>query len=374
MLRPRLPRACLAVALLLAAASARAGDLPFRLLTPFSGAVVHGPEVLVVFGVAPNTKVLLHLDGKAVEVRDVPVPGNDEDLHHLRVPLAEGRRSLRILDAATEAELGSLNLTFIPPSSLKKAVGKSDKPYSFHTREKEGTCKGCHNLPDAVETVPDRPLAPAGKVCGACHPSIEKSRSLHGPVAVYECFKCHGADYTPSRFAQKTSQAALCGSCHQDYLTKLLGGSKFVHGPVAAGVCIVCHDPHGGRDRTLVREVTPDLCLDCHAETVPLPVEKSLHGKVPCTKCHDAHGGATEKLLPSDRNGFCLGCHANIIEGMAGHPIPGHPVEADADPSKPGQAMGCRSCHAPHGMNDVSKANIQTDVAAQRQFCRRCHY
>ena len=54
--------------------------------------------------------------------------------------------------------------------------------------------------------------------------------------------------------------------------------------------------------------------------------------------------------------------------------IAGHPVEAPVDPSKPGKPMGCRSCHEPHGMKDISKADIQNNEAAQRQFCRRCHY
>jgi predicted CXXCH cytochrome family protein len=371
--RRRLSPAWLALAVLLVARGAPAAVRPFRLLTPFAGAVVHAPHILLVFTVAPTTKLLVQVDGKATEVKDVLTPGNDEDLHHIRLPLDEGRRKIRILDASDEAELGALALTFIPPSSMRTAMGKNDLRYAFHTKEREGTCKGCHSMPETFETVAGRPLAPAGKVCGPCHPSVERSPSLHGPVAVYECFQCHDGDYKPSRFSQKTSQGASCSTCHKEFLSGILGGRKFVHGPVAAGVCIVCHDPHGAKSHTLLQEEAPGLCLRCHADTVPLPLDKSLHGKVPCTKCHDPHGGQTELLLASSGNAFCLACHAKIAEGD-GHPIAGHPVEAAVDPSKPGKAMGCQSCHAPHGLKDISKADIQHNEAAERQFCRRCHY
>ncbi|MBI5017198.1 MAG: hypothetical protein HZB55_17165 [Deltaproteobacteria bacterium] len=363
----------LALAVLALGHGAAATDKPFHLLTPFSGAVVHTPQILLVFTVAPTTKVLIQVDGKPTEVTDVLTPGDHEDLHHIRLPLTEGRRTVRVLDASDEAELGALGLVFIPPSSLRTATGKEDRPYAFHTKEKEATCKGCHSLPETFETVADHPMAPAGKVCGACHPSVEAWPSVHGPVAVYECFKCHAAEFAPSRFTQKSSQAALCSTCHQEFLSKILGSRKFVHGPVAAGVCIVCHDPHGGKTSALVRDETPRLCLQCHADTVPLPLERSLHGKVTCTKCHDPHGGQTVVLSASTGNTFCAGCHAKIAEN-GGHPIPGHPIEAALDPSKPGKAMNCRSCHEPHGMKDVSKADIEHNEAAQRQFCRRCHY
>lgn len=372
----RLPapvRLVVAALALLAAPGARAADKPFRMLTPSGGAVVHASQILTVFTVAPTTKILVQVDGRPVEVKDVLTPGNDEDLHHVRLSLDEGRHGVRVLDAATEEELGAFSLTFIPPSSKRLASRKGDVPYAFHTKEHEATCKGCHSLPETYETVAGRPMAPAGMVCGACHPSVEKFPSLHGPVAVYECFQCHTAEFAPSRFAQKTSQGALCSNCHKEFLSRVLGGKKFVHGPVAAGECLVCHDPHGAKDSKLVRTATPSLCLGCHSDTLPLPLDKSLHGALSCTKCHDAHGGQSETLLETSGNAFCAGCHPKVAGGE-GHPIPGHPVEAPVDPSKPGKPMGCRSCHEPHGLKDVSKADIQNNETAQRQFCRRCHY
>ncbi|MDF1554674.1 MAG: cytochrome c3 family protein, partial [Deferrisomatales bacterium] len=116
------------------------------------------------------------------------------------------------------------------------------------------------------------------------------------------------------------------------------------------------------------------LCLLCHAETLALPIQSTLHGKVPCTKCHDPHGGHTPMLLAQKGNLFCATCHPDVAQMQSGHPIPGHPVEADVDPSHPGQPFTCLSCHRPHGINDVAKQKIQEDDAAQIRFCRKCHY
>jgi predicted CXXCH cytochrome family protein len=359
---------------LLVAGHATAADRRFRVLAPVNGAVVRASTVLLVYTVPPQTSVLHQADGKPTSFPDKVVPGDDEDLHHVRVPLQEGRQVIRVLHAADEAELGILSLTYIPPHSMRTATSPGDRPYAFHTRAREDTCSGCHSLPEVFETVPDQPLAPAAKVCGACHPRVESAPNLHGPVAVYSCFQCHEPEYTPSRFAQKTSQPASCGGCHEGFLARVLGGKKFVHGPAAAGACIVCHDPHGGKTTALLRETPPALCLLCHSETLPLPVERNLHGKVPCTRCHDPHGGQTRVFTAAAGNPFCDTCHANFSESSAAHPLEGHPVAADVDPSRPGRPMGCESCHQAHDPNDVSRRNISTDEAAAKKFCRKCHY
>jgi predicted CXXCH cytochrome family protein len=345
-----------------------------ELLAPHSGAVLHAPEVLFVYTVPAGTEVLMQVDGEIEPLPTVKVPGNERDLFHLRLPLGEGRHQVRLLHAENESELATLAVTYVPPYSLRRPSDAGDTRYSFHTREREDTCSGCHALPKVFETVEDRPLAPAGKVCGACHPQVEEPKYLHGPVAVYACFTCHEPEYTPARFAGKTSQAASCGNCHSNFLARVLGGKKFVHGPVAAGGCLVCHSPHGGATQNLVRVAPPDLCLLCHAETLPLPIERSLHGSVPCTRCHDPHGGSTPMLSSQEGNGFCAGCHPDAAQMQAGHPIPGHPVEADVDPARPGRPLGCLSCHRPHGIQDVSKQGIQQNEDAQIRFCRRCHY
>jgi len=345
-----------------------------RVLAPAEDALVHASEVLLVYTAPSGVGALYQVDGEAVDLPEALVPGDREDLHHVRVSLTEGDHQVRVLDRRDERELAALRVTVIPPYSLRTPTLSGAKPYAFHGRERESTCAGCHSLPDVFETVPDRPLAPAGKVCGACHPQVERHASLHGPVAVYACFMCHEPEYRPTRFQQKSSQASLCSTCHEGFLAKVLGGKKFVHGPVAAGGCLVCHDPHGGEGPSLVRGTPAKLCLLCHAETLPLPVERSLHGPVPCTQCHNPHGGQTPFLTDTAGNPFCGRCHQDVLESAEGHPIAGHPVAAEVDPSHPGKPLGCISCHDPHSLRDVSKVKLLQNETAQRQFCRRCHY
>lgn len=374
MFRRLAPTILTAAVLGLGPAGGAAAASPLELLAPHDGAVLHAGEVLFVYTVPAGTAVLTQVDGEIEPLPTYKVPGNDRDLFHLRLPLEEGRHRVRLLDAANEAELASVSVVYVPPYSLRSPSAPGDRLYTFHTRDREDTCAGCHNLPKTFETMPDRPLAPAGKVCGACHPQVERARYLHGPVAVYACFDCHQPEYTPSRFTAKSSQAAACGSCHSGFLARVLGGKEFVHGPVAAGGCLVCHSPHGGATQALVREAPPALCLICHAETMTLPLEPTLHGKVPCTKCHDPHGGHTPMLLAKKGNPFCASCHPDVAQLQSGHPVPGHPVTGEVDPARPGQPLSCLSCHRPHGVNDIAKQDIQTDETAQIRFCRRCHY
>ncbi|MBE0616477.1 MAG: hypothetical protein IH608_00935, partial [Proteobacteria bacterium] len=332
--------ACAVLALCTSSLAAAEVGAGVRLLAPPESAVVHAPDVLLVYTTPTKTAVTHRVDGAPVDLSGAAVPGDDEDLHHVRLDLDEGTHEVQVLDAGSERQLLLLTVTYVPPSSLRTAALSGAKPYAFHGRERESSCSGCHNLPEVFETVADRPFSPAGKVCGACHPRIEAHPSLHGPVAVYACFMCHEPEYQPTRFTQKSSQAGLCSTCHESFLSKILGGRKYVHGPVAAGACLICHDPHGATTPDLVREETGRLCLRCHAETLPLPVERSLHGKVPCSDCHNPHGGQTPALTATQGNAFCARCHPQVAETTAGHPIDGHPVSADADPSRPGKPLG----------------------------------
>jgi predicted CXXCH cytochrome family protein len=347
----------------------------FKLLVPFDGAVVKTPYVLAVCTTLAGVRVGVEVDGETIEIKDTPVPGDEEALHHVRIPLTEGRHRIRWFDAGAKMELGALTVTYIPPHSLRTATSAGDRGYSFHTKDSEAVCRDCHSFPEKYETIPDQPLAPAGKVCGACHRDVEKAAHLHGPVAVYSCFRCHDQNYSPARFSWRVPQGGTCESCHESYLSAIIGANKYVHGPVAVGICVACHDPHGGPTANLLRREPPGLCLLCHADTLPLPAEKGLHGQMPCTRCHDSHGGKTRFLTSESGTAFCSGCHEGTVDKQTvGHPIPGHPVEAKVDPSHPGTPMGCTSCHDVHGLNDVSRQGISKDQSAQKQFCRKCHY
>lgn len=354
-------------------AQARVGE-ERGFLIPKNGSVVRTGETLFVYSVPSRMSILIRVDGKPTKLKDIPVPGNEWDLHHVRIPLEEGRHEIRLLDAGDESEIDKIAITYIPPYSLKIANATGDENYNFHAKTLESFCTECHSLPEVFETVPNEPLAPAGKVCGACHPNIDSLPNLHGPVAVYACFMCHEPDYSPARFKQKTSQAASCGSCHENFLSQLLGAKEFVHGPVAAGTCIVCHNPHGGDNGFFLRESPPNLCLRCHSETLPLPISKTLHGKVNCPECHNPHGGNTRFLTAIDGNDFCGRCHADISELASGHPLAGHPIKAAVDPSRPNKEFGCTSCHEAHSKDDISTKTMNKDDQASITFCRKCHY
>jgi len=79
-------------------------------------------------------------------------------------------------------------------------------------------------------------------------------------------------------------------------------------------------------------------------------------------------------MTTAEGNPFCVGCHEELDGVTVGHPLPGHPVSAEVDPSRPGKRFGCLSCHDPHATKDVSRQNIVKNEAAQRKFCVRCHY
>ncbi len=345
-----------------------------ELLAPADGAVVRGADLRVVYTVPAGTRTVVLVDEIPWDGRRVPVPGDRLDLEHLSIRLTEGRHRIRVLAAETEAELLGFTVVYAPPYSTRTAAGPRDRPYAFHTRQGEAACSGCHNLPGEFDTVPDRPLSPAGKVCAACHPGIEAAPRLHGPVAVYACFQCHRTDYGPARFAVRSQDAAGCRTCHDDFLARALGREKYVHGPVATGACAVCHDPHGGQTTAILRQTPPDLCLLCHAQTLPLPAGRELHAKLACTGCHDPHGGATALLTRLEGNPLCRSCHPDVDRDAAGHPLAGHPVLADVDPSNPARPLTCVSCHDPHGTRDVTRLGIERNETLQRRFCRRCHY
>lgn len=343
-------------------------------LIPKDGSILRTEQTLFVYSVPSRMSILIRIDGKPVQPEDVSVPGNDWDLHHVKIRLDEGRHEIRLLDASDESEIDKISATYIPPYSLKIASSPGDKKYSFHSKDLESNCIECHSLPEVFETVPSQPLAPAGKVCGACHPGVESQPKLHGPTAVYACFMCHEAEYAPSRFALKTSQPAACGACHENFLSQLLASKEYVHGPVAGGNCLICHNPHGGETGFFLREPSPQLCLRCHSDTLALPINKTLHGKVECTACHNPHGGRTQILAEEEGNDFCGRCHADVAELDSGHPLAKHPIKAAVDPSNSSREFGCVSCHQAHSKDDISTKNIKKNESESKLFCRKCHY
>lgn len=357
----------------LSALSALALEPQVDVILPFDGAIVRSSSILVLFQTpaqfAPSMRQgEFRLKGGHV------VGGNEKDLHHLPVNLKEGKNVLTFADPKTEKVLTTLTLFYVPPQSMKKVPGAKSKEFAFHKQQFERRCIECHPMPDETETTDEKSMIAAAKVCTSCHPQVNGGSTIHEPTAKYDCFSCHKTNYKPARFSLRSSQAALCSDCHKNFFERLMGGQKFVHGPVATGVCDVCHNAHGGDGKALLQESAPDLCLRCHNDTVAQEVKDSLHAKVECTKCHSPHGSEFNELIRKALPNLCLGCHEDPTKKFDGHPIQGHPVSGPVDPSKPGRAFGCLSCHSVHGKADIAKMNIIEDQEGQRKFCQKCHY
>ncbi|MBI5015397.1 MAG: hypothetical protein HZB55_07880 [Deltaproteobacteria bacterium] len=357
----------LTVALPLVAGAASASGASARLLTPVDGAVVHTSDVLLVFAHPQGVTVSVRLGKKTVATPSSAVVSGAEEIRHLRLSLPPGQTRVRISDADTERELASFSVTRVRP-----ADGRASAEDTFHTREREATCTGCHDLGPTPGTT-DGSLVPSGQFCRSCHPDRDAAPYVHGPAAVYACFSCHEAGYRPARFGQKLRQPASCAGCHTDLMARVLGGKRFVHGPVAAGDCTACHDPHGGKTTTLLRASVAELCRSCHESTERGTWAVGLHGRLPCTRCHDPHGSSAPSLTVDEGNALCVRCHVTSSRDVLGHALFGHPLAGGPDPSMPGRTFGCLSCHPPHGLRDVSKRHIGGDVDAQRTFCMTCH-
>lgn len=358
--------------LLLSAVSSMA-RAEVEIVLPFDGAVTGVSDMLVLYRTPAGMKPVLTLDG--VKMADVRVVGgNDADLHHVRLALKEGANKLIFTDSESEKREAEITLFYIPPQSMKRARGANAAKFVFHSKKFESRCSECHAMPEEMETVKGKPMTPAGKICSSCHPEIGRADKPHEPTATYDCFRCHETDYRPERFYIRSSQVALCGGCHQNFLERIMGQKKYVHGPVATGSCVVCHDPHGGDGKGRLQEPLATLCLRCHGDTLSTGVKDSLHGDLACTDCHTPHGSDVSELTLNKTPELCLQCHEDPVKKFDGHPIQGHPAIAEVDPSKPGRAMGCLSCHSVHSRPDISKAAIFDDAEKQRKFCLKCHY
>lgn len=179
--------------------------------------------------------------------------------------------------------------------------------------------------------------------------------------------------FTPA--GARASEGCLTSSCHTQ-----ISEAAFAHGPVAAGQCMVCHEgdpklhPEGdGAEFDLMVGAAKGLCLECHTDFAARKLDQTLHFKVDCAECHSPHGGNTSVFVEREGNLFCTLCHREVGMEMGGHPIAGHPMEANSLPKFPKQKLTCASCHLIHKRGDISTRNLMDDTSLQRKFCQKCH-
>jgi len=152
--------------------------------------------------------------------------------------------------------------------------------------------------------------------CGSCHGDVMSRRVMHGPTASGDCGACHVVDIASGRRrvalkngATAKDVTALCVSCHADTAVRLR--QPYRHAPVAAGTCTVCHDPHGSSSRALLPADGNGVCMKCHEDIGQALAQPHVHGPaaMSCAICHDAHAGSHPAQLKAGGNVICLACH-----------------------------------------------------------------
>jgi len=144
-----------------------------------------------------------------------------------------------------------------------------------------------------------------------------------------------------------------------------LGGNAFAFHDAGVAECGGCHTMHNSEDGNLVdpdspngnpwllKDATPsDVCLSCHAEGLG-----AVFGSDPLAPPPEKGGGNFVFLLEDNINDGHNGALEPIAGHAAGHSInaPSKGVGADGTLSTapggsfPASALGCSSCHDPHG-------------------------
>jgi predicted CXXCH cytochrome family protein len=251
-----------------------------------------------------------------------------------------------------------------------------------------------------------------GAACISCHVEVTAARVMHGPVAAGTCSTCHVVGMSDGRRrvtltggASSRNTAKLCVTCHAEIGDRL--GQRHRHAPVAAGDCTACHDPHGSAFRSQLRADGNTACVACHQDIAEALAQKHVHAPAAasCQICHDPHAAEHPSQLRARGNTVCLACHVDapgnrtvvdaavlfgrhqadsidrLVAGgsrilldasqVSGHPTTGHPVDARQDPNRKGQALGCASCHNPHG--SAGAKLLRFGATGVSSLCIQCH-
>jgi len=248
-------------------------------------------------------------------------------------------------------------------------------------------CVDCHSGFDA-DNLPHKEGSNISTVdCASCHDTEEFSKSVHGQKNV-QCFSCHTKHDIQLSTSLKTSEAAICISCHNTPSVK--NYSKSVHfknflAGKKAPICTDCHDKtaHNIKSVGFSKKDEQKLCAECHKGSKD-EFSLSVHNlaKDPhtpgCVSCHGAHEVYNNKYSISSQ--ACLKCHldkksfekagkSNLVEFVRNYQTSIHARVSE----KGGEAATCVDCHANHMILGVSEANSKIAKENIPNTCGKCH-
>jgi DmsE family decaheme c-type cytochrome len=217
--------------------------------------------------------------------------------------------------------------------------------------------------------------------CASCHDDIMQDfrftphGSMHDPRGE-SCEACHGAGSLHKESGGEPDLIVMpndanCLSCHGASRVSLQGDKNammdwhFASHKQAGVNCTDCHNPHSHSKKGLRAQpafqvqnidATSSLCLSCHQDImgrISMPYHHPIReGAMGCTSCHDPHGNSSRRLLSKTET--CTQCH----QAQQGLFVREHPPVAE----------DCSICHNPHGSPVPKMLNV-----GQPMLCLQCH-
>lgn len=222
-------------------------------------------------------------------------------------------------------------------------------------------------------TPAEQPAAPAEVNCADCHDEVAKAFTRNPHARDLTCEVCHDngtAHAEAGDPALVTVPRGLAGAentcitCH-DRTTDRRSHRNGAHANTAAVNCLSCHSIHKSQAEHLVAQPQPQLCASCHGTQAASfrnrpYTHRVASGAMGCTSCHDPHGrpGRENVRLTSAGEAACATCHSDKRG----------PFVFQHGSTQIGEST-CANCHEPHGSanpNQLTRARVV-------QLCLECH-
>lgn len=266
-------------------------------------------------------------------------------------PTTSARWPVKILKIKTTATFTIIGmaalLAFVISCATMKVV--LDKPAIVPGAQFIGnaTCLSCHDQARHVKLPPQHQNCESCHGAGSLHADNPGKDNIVYPTSG-NCLACHKGEGAPKH----TDQKALIAWNFSDHKK--------------AGIqCSDCHDPHatqtsGLKVKSDIRmekvDVASQMCLGCHQEQlgrINMPYHHPIReGAMGCLSCHDPHGSQKRSLL--HKNEACFKCHQHIQGPFAREHAP--------------VVENCSNCHDPHGSPHKNMVKV-----GQPMLCLQCH-